>query len=792
VIAVSQDAGAAGLRETLRLANAPETWVILFVVLPLITALAWLGYRNEQLPARARAVLSVLRGLALALIALVLARPVRVIRHEEVQKAEVIVLADDSASMRRADAYAGDERMRRAVERLTSGAVETTPRGELVQAALAREIAPEIARRGYSVRAFAFALDLVPHSPGEPLACRGHATHVGDALTEALATHRGRHVTDVILVSDGRSNGGLEPAEAARAAAASGIPVHTVVVGDARPARNVVLELIEAPSSALEGDEVAIAVRVRARGLETGARSEVRLEEEVPEADGSARRVLASEDVALSEDGERVTLVAPPEPAAGGERRFHVQVEPVRDETLQDDNALTIAVRISPEKVRVLYVEGYPRYEYRRLALDMLKRADANIEFQAFLLSATPDFVQESSRGVEPLAAVPTARIELLERYDVVLLGDVNPYAVSADPAKAEEFQRSLVEFVESGGGLAFLAGEYDDPRSYLSTPLEDLLPVLVDPGELAAGPADMVHDFRGVLEDKDHPHEVVRLHPDLEVNRRLWEDDGGLKGFDWYLPVQRAKPGSQVLLRHPREANQYGRYPLLVAGYYPSGRTLFVGVDSTWRWQFDFGPRYHERFWRNAIRWLALGRMKSGDRRYRIDVPRSTYDVGERVTIEARVLDEDYRPSESAAHGARWSGPDGRPSDVALTGIPGRAGLFRGAIDAERTGTYRVWFENAGQRIADAEFEVVLPSLENEEPAPAPEVLSEISRVTGGVAVDLARLDDLLREMPGGEERHESISARLEDVWDRWGTLIAALVLLSIEWVLRKRYELV
>ena len=90
------------------------------------------------------------------------------------------------------------------------------------------------------------------------------------------------------------------------------------------------------------------------------------------------------------------------------------------------------------------------------------------------------------------------------------------------------------------------------------------------------------------------------------------------------------------------------------------------------------------------------------------------------------------------------------------------------------------------------AEFEVVLPSLENQDPSPDPALLAEISALSRGWAVDLAGLDGLLGEFLGGEERREPISSSLEDVWDSWATLLALLAVLSAEWVLRKRLDLV
>ena len=59
-------------------------------------------------------------------------------------------------------------------------------------------------------------------------------------------------------------------------------------------------------------------------------------------------------------------------------------------------------------------------------------------------------------------------------------------------------------------------------------------------------------------------------------------------------------------------------------------------------------------------------------------------------------------------------------------------------------------------------------------------------------ILVGLARIASLRDEFPGDEERREAISSRLEDAWDRWATLLLALGLLSTEWILRQRFELV
>jgi uncharacterized membrane protein len=496
------------------------------------------------------------------------------------------------------------------------------------------------------------------------------------------------------------------------------------------------------------------------------------------------------------ETGERVVLVAPPGDGSvtRRERRFRIVVPPLPDETMLDDNAVEFSVRVSSERVRVLYLDGYPRYEYRFLK-DLLKRADDRISVQCFLMSATHGFPQEATRGLPPLTEVPTDRRALLDNYDVIILGDVNPYAISPDPARGEEFAASLIEFVERGGGLCLLAGETDNPRSVAGTDLAKLYPVELDTRGALATEYDTRVMMHPVLEDPVSPHEIVRLNADPDVNRRLWEEHEGLTGFYWFHPVVDAKPGSQVLLRHPQYAGNHGRYPLLVLGYYPAGRTMFLAIDSTYAWQRRFQKLYHERFWRNAVRWLALGRLRGGDRRFLLEPLRETYDLDERVTLEARVLDEDYRPSGATVQSVFVSAApedDGRGESLDLQRVEGREGLFRGSFERDRPGLYRAWIEEGGQHVAAAEVEIVLPSLENQDPSPDPETMTAVAGLSGGKSVHLAQLAELLAEFPGGEERREPISSQLKDAWDNWGTLLLALALLSIEWVLRKRVELI
>ena len=89
-----------GLPETYVLRGAPPAWVIWLLIVPAIVAFSWFTYRmSGDAPPLVRRVLTGLRVLALAFIAVLLMNPSRETQIVERQKTLAIVMVDVSASM---------------------------------------------------------------------------------------------------------------------------------------------------------------------------------------------------------------------------------------------------------------------------------------------------------------------------------------------------------------------------------------------------------------------------------------------------------------------------------------------------------------------------------------------------------------------------------------------------------------------------------------------------------------------------------------------------------------------
>ena len=109
-----------------------------------------------------------------------------------------------------------------------------------------------------------------------------------------------------------------------------------------------------------------------------------------------------------------------------------------------DNNTISKTIRVLDEKIRLLYLEYLPRWEYRYLKNSLTR--DETMETQCWLYSADPEFIQESSKSVPPLARPPRDRSELFG-YHVVVLGDV------PESELGPELTELLKDFVDEGRG---------------------------------------------------------------------------------------------------------------------------------------------------------------------------------------------------------------------------------------------------------------------------------------------------------------------------------------------------
>jgi len=570
------------------------------------------------------------------------------------------------------------------------------------------------------------------------------------------------------------------------------VPVYLVGVGDPDLPRNIHVASLGAKDVVLRGDDVSFGFSVSHKGFEgevVTARMEVLGDDGRP----TEELDLTGADIVLGPEDEEQTVRVSRRFDREGLYTLRIGIPVRRGEKIESDNYLIHHLLVVDKKIKVLYVDGYPRWEYRFLK-DGLIRDTETVLAHVLNLDADPQVVQPFTKvpGWRPIHRFPRKREELFE-YDVVIFGDVDWRRLADDDEDAAMgILENLKAFVDEGGGFVMIAGPYDSPRAYRNTPIRDVLPVVLEQDGEASAPLDPTVAFNLDLTRDGERHPIMQIEETPELSVKLWEQAPFTRQF-WYYPVQKAKLPADVLAVHSgaKHRNSYGPRVLIATMEYGKGRTLFLAVDELWRLRWSFGSKYHYRFYGEAIRLLATYKLLVGNRRFKI-FTEDRYFVGDPVTITASVMDRDFKPATEETQTITIQSPDGKEQDLELRLREDQPGRYERTINVYQEGSYRLTaeVEDSDEPRPKKMFKVEYSTEEMKNPLIDIETLDGMARESGGASLPLYRAGELPGMIPA-RSVYVSSEVRSEDLWDDLWVLFAFAGLLAAEWMLRKRYRL-
>lgn len=584
-------------------------------------------------------------------------------------------------------------------------------------------------------------------------------TDINAALEHALSAHR--NLRAVVLLSDGDWNLGKSPVAAATKLRMENIPVFAVAVGSEKHLPDIEVKRVSAPAYGLIGEQVFIPFTIQSH-LPRDVRTTLSL------ASGGA--VEASKEVvlpAMSQLQDALFWM----PQREGKYALTLRVPVERDEMRGDNNEQTFPIAIRQEKLKVLVVDSLPRWEYRFLH-NALSR-DPGVDVHCVLFHPG----MKSGGGRDYLPSFPNTK-EALSPYDVVFLGDVGIGSNELTLQDAELLE-GLVE--QQGSGLVFIPGARGRQLTFQDTPLADLLPVSLDPdkpqGLRSPTPSQLV------LTRSGRGHLLTMLASSENQNYRLWQN---LPGFYWHVAVNKSRPGSEVLAVHDTYRNQWGKIPLLVTRPAGNGKTLFLGIDSVWRWRSGVEDTYHYRFWGQVVRWMSYQRHLAHDQGFRLLVSPEAPRKDEMVTLSATVFARAGLPLNDGHVTADIASPGGLTERLILNPVKGGWGVYQGEFTPSQRGQYKITLR-CKETAREMETELLVQGVQREEvgrPAQA-EVLREIASITHGQFGNTGDLQDFVQKISSLPEQ-PPVERRVK-IWCHplWGALL--ITMLAIYWIGRK-----
>ncbi len=770
---------------SLRFAMEPPLWAWVLIFL-FATAIAWWSYWRLTGALWARLTLASLRALLLILLAVLIAGPQLVKENPRTETDAVVVMLDRSASMSVADAPGEGNARRTREEQLRESLSAAWP------ALRAMADQREVILLGFDER----TREIAPLAEGTALAASlgeptGPRTLLGQGLEAALKRASTRPLAGIIVLSDGRSADAPSRAVLAQLEARQ-TPVFVAPLGSSIPLADIAVARVDAPVAAFLGDQVPVVVDIERRG--EGAASDIDPGTTLQLIDEATGLVL-SEVPVTSAAGGRFTLMTTAEQS--GPARWAVRLVLPRPDLSLENNTAPVRLDLVDRPIRVVYIDGYPRWEYRYLKNLLLR--ERSIRSSTWILSADKRFLQE---GSEPLQTVPRTRDDWAG-IDVVILGDLRPGLFGQEQL---ESLRWLVS--QRGAGLMLIAGPGAMPGAWRESPVADLIPFALPPGstELERFPAPILMapgpgaQRLGVL--------LLGPGPQDPWPASLSDPSLGWPRLQWAQRIETGwlKPTAEVLAEaRAADTPDAPGQPLVVTMRYGAGRSLFVGTDETWRYRFGRGETLPERFWIPLIRLLARESLARGGKQAVLEASPDRARVDQSVRISLRLLDQSLiasgmgQPAQVRVSRAGRAQGDGAPDGEIITLAPEapRDGEVQSASYARswtglEPGVYIIepvspWL--AGLDLS-ARVEIALPEDELRFPQADHGALISLASATGGRAIEPARLADILPELPN---RRVTLlgTPDIETLWDTPLALALLLLLAASEWIGRRLIKL-
>lgn len=719
-----------------------ETTLIVVLLALFGLYLFYLQYSRQ--PKKGVLFLESLKLIVLFALLFLLFQPEWIVQQKRAEQPSVTILWDDSQSMTTQD--------------VELDASHLVGRNDIVQNILQSPAWADLKSK--------VDLRLVPFSSPEknpdgqlsPLA----GTDIQAALMRSLEENKA--LKALVLISDGDQTLEGTPMAAAQQYRKEGIPIFTLPIGSEKSLPDISIESVRAPAYGVIGENVHVPVLIKSSmGYE--------LTTTLTLASSSGKS--ESKEIKLPPYGEVEQSILWKIDQEGADN-LTLSIPLAVNERADKNNQKSFAITGKKESIRVLIIESEPRWEYRFIRNALMR--DPGVQVDVLL---TQSLLAEKAQGSGYLDSFPE-KMEEISQYDVVFLGDVGLGEKGINAHQAE-LLKGLVE--KQAAGLIFLPGYRGHQMSLLETPLEELMPVILNrepkSGHLLSTPSPLV------LTPEGRTSLLTLLTNRDEDNAELWKR---FPGFFWCAPVERAKAGAQTLATHSTMRNRFGRLPLLVAKSFGAGKVLFMGTDSAWRWRRGVEDKYHYRFWGQVARWMSYQRNMAAGDRLRIYPNPERPRLGDSVLLTATLAEETGAPMLKGDISVEITAPDQKTIwTQELEEASSSWGVYTTTLKLNQPGEWKIKAQSRQLTTPPVELSLFTQGEDIEKVGrfARRDVMREIAQITQGRMVEASEIDELTQDLqllpqPAPRETRYFL-------WNHWLTGLLLLLLLTLYWIGRK-----
>jgi hypothetical protein len=179
--------------------------------------------------------------------------------------------------------------------------------------------------------------------------------------------------------------------------------------------------------------------------------------------------------------------------------------------------------------------------------------------------------------------------------------------------------------------------------------------------------------------------------------------------------------------------------------------------------------------------------------KRIRLETDRAFYSVSGQVQIYAHLLDDRFEPIRQSGFGVTVSPldiPGAQKQELTLRPDAGNPGLYEGYFSPTLSGRYRVEANATDRSLASTtEFQVADVEPEMDDTAMQIEQLRRIAELSGGKCLSMLGISELQSLL--NLEPYTTTFTTQVPLWDTGWLVLLLVLLMGMEWFVRRRYDL-
>lgn len=591
------------------------------------------------------------------------------------------------------------------------------------------------------------------HAELDSMKFDGEGTDISRALDLSKKYLLNEYFTSAILISDGNYNTGENPEFFAQR---YGIPIHTVGIGDPNTKKDVVLQRISTNEIVYTNNRVPIDIIIKQEGFE-GNRVDLLLKEDGDVID----RQLISLGSAGQEQVHRLHFT-PQEP---GFHEYRVEIPTLQGEFTAQNNFRSIFVKVLESKIKIIMIAGEPSLDLKYIQRAL--QTDENIELSTITQKKGGGFYGDTSLNEVlredynliiflgfPRWPIPTTLVDYL-------LDNLNP-------------KKKPLFFIEGPNLHLASLKQFDSALAFqLNASPKSVKEVVVDPTIVGENtPITLISENRG-------------------ENRNMWNN---LPPIMTFLNNFDKKSESEALLTIEPSMSKLpetaaSRKPILLTRQVGGQKSLAMLGYGFWRWDLLMwgAGKTNDlllRFLQRSVRWLIT---REEVKQVKIATDKLVYRSGEQVYVQGQVYTQEYQTVDNALVKLSVKYLD-EIKEYILEPIGN--GKYESQFRIFQGGDYDFWAEaNRGDQFFGAdsgkfsvgEFEIEYQQTQMNEP-----LLRRISQVSGGSFFTSDNSQELAVNL--NAEGRTRTRTREINLWNEWLSLFIPILLLAIEWTIRRR----